>query len=205
MKLPFFASFIVFIIWLSYELKKHTRIEKKGVSEYWGKEAKANSVRKKSLTDLNYIEIPFSTLPLSVFSDNEQIAGLQQTLFSLKGKKIVNFTGISNTDLKMTYGTANLPVLTEYDQNYTMLARTLNQLGNLYYQEGNQQAAKEILEFALSTGTDISGTYKCLAEIYLANHEDEKINSLIQSAEKINGLMKNSIVRTLQELNPYSD
>lgn len=82
MKLPFFASFIVFIIWLSYELKKHTRIEKKGVSEYWGKEAKANSVRKKSLTDLNYIEIPFSTLPLSVFSDNEQIAGLQQTLFS---------------------------------------------------------------------------------------------------------------------------
>lgn len=205
MKFPFFASCIVFIIWLSYELKKHTRIEKKGMTEFWNKEAKANTIRKKSLADLNYIEIPFSTLPLSVFSDKEQIAELQQALFALEGKKIVNFTGISNTDLKLTYGTANLPLLTEYDQNYIILARVLNQLGNLYYQEGNLQAAREILEFALSTGTDVSGTYKCLAEIYLANQEGEKIASLIQSAEKINGLMKNSIVRTLQELNPCND
>lgn len=205
MNLFFFASFIVFVVWLSYELAKHNKIDSQSQNEYWKKERAANRTRRKPLDDLEYINIPFEKLPMSLMSEDERIAEYHETLRKISESPIVNFTGISNTDLKLRYGVPNLDLLTRYDQSYTMLARTLQKWAQCLYDEGYPKEACQILEFAVSTRTDVSGTYRLLCKIYTENGTPEKIASLYSVAESLNSAMKKTIVRILQESCQSSD
>ena len=136
-----------------------------------------------------------------LFSEEElnSLSECMSTLEDLTSKKIVNLTGISNTDLKLEYGTANITVLTEYDQNYTVLARCLNQWGSFLKKNGQIPEAKKVLEFAIETKTDISNTYYDLAEIYAKDLDFSKIEELNNIAEELPSANKNAIVRHLQE------
>ena len=53
-----------------------------------------------------------------------KVEDYKQIILTLKDLPIVNFTGISNTELKLRYGAPNIDLLTQYDQNYTLLVRT---------------------------------------------------------------------------------
>lgn len=205
MKLPFFASFIVFCIWLFYELKKQHHKEAKIANSFWEREAAANNTRKKPIDDLEYISIPFDFLPMGVLKDDPEVSECHQLLWNLSEQKIVNLTGLSNTDLKLQYGAPNLPVLIDYDQNYTILARTLQKWASLLYQSGYTEEAKTILEFAVSTKTDVSASYAILSDIYRKNGQTQKIESLVQIAEGLHSAMKPSIVRILKESGPHND
>ena len=131
--------------------------------------------------------------------DMDSMLECMGTLEDLTGRKIVNLTGISNTDLKLEYGTANITVLTEYDQNYTLLARSLNQWG-LFLKKNDQIAeAKKVFEFAIETKSDISNTYYELAEIYAKDLDFSKIEELCNLAEELPSANNNAIVRHLQE------
>ena len=200
MKFPFFASFIVFCIWLGYEIHKHRNMEAKADQEFWEKEAAANSTRRKSLDNLAYIRIPFETLPMETFSDDPVIKEYNETLKDLSAFPIVNLTGISNTDLKLTYGAPNIELLSQYDQRYTILARTLQAWANALHEKGCTDAARQVLEFAIETRTDVSGSYKLLSAIYQQIGQTEKINALIPVAEGLNSPLKNHIVQTLKEM-----
>jgi len=205
MKMPFFASSIVFCIWLFYELKKQRRKEARLTESFWEREATANNTRKKPLDDLEYISIPFDFLPMNVLEEEEEVAECHRLLFALSEQRIVNLTGLSNTDLKLRYGAPNLTALTDYDQNYTVLVRTLQKWASLLYQAGYTEETKTILEFAVSTKTDISASYAMLSEIYKKNGQPQKIESLLQIAEGLNSAMKPAIVRILKEAYPCND
>lgn len=205
MKIPFFASSIVFCIWLFYELRKHRRKEAQVEDSFWERETAANNTRKKPLDDLEYISIPFDFLPMDILKEDDEVAECHRLLLTLSEQKIVNLTGLSNTELKLRYGAPNITVLTNYDQNYTVLARTLQKWASLLYQAGYTQEAKTILEFAVSTKTDVSASYAILSEIYKKNGQTQKIESLLQIAEGLNSAMKPAIVRILKEAYPCSD
>ena len=194
-----FIIFVVFLIWLQYEIKKHTKYDEKKRKEYWDKERKANTTRKKSLENLSYITIPLDSFPLHLLKEDEQMQEYHEILHSLNEEKIVNFTGISNTDLKLEYGVANLPLLMHYDQCYTNLVRTLQDFAQKLYDNGYEKECIPVLEFAVETGTDVSGTYKLLAGIYQNNNDAEKLEHLKTKAETLNSAMKNPIVRMLKE------
>ena len=202
MNFSFFASFmifVVFLIWLKYEIKKHSRYDDKKQKEFWAREQEANSTRKKSLDGLTFITIPLETFPMDIMVSDEAIKEYHETLLHLSEEKIVNFTGISNTDLKLQYGVANLPVLTHYDQCYTHLARTLQAFATRLYENGYETECIPILEFAVDTGTDISGTYKLLAQIYVKNGDKEKLDLLKSKTDALNSAMKKPIDRMLKE------
>lgn len=199
MKMPFFASFIIFIVWLTYELAKSRRRTEKKEASYWEKEAKANSTRRQPLDNLNYITIPFAELPTDTLADQEEIQECLKTLHSLSDSPIVNFTGISNTDLKLQYGAPNIELLMRYDQNYTTLACTLQKWAEKLYNAGYISEAKRILEFAISTDTDVSNSYRILASIYHSEGNTEKIAELKQQAENLKSGSRSIIVRILQE------
>lgn len=200
MKFGFLASFLVFVVWLTYEISKYNKIEANSMKNFWAKEHQANSVRKKSLDNLNYIQIPLERLPMDILTDNEAVTECLDLIRQLADTKIVNLTGISNTDLKLTYGTANITVLSEYDQNYTLLARTIYKWGELLYQEGFVTEAKRVLEFGIETNTDVSGNYKLLASIYLKEGEKAKLDSLFERAGNLQSLMKNPILKALNDI-----
>ncbi len=200
MRFPFFASFIVFCIWLGYELHKRRNIETKADNDFWQKEAKANNTRRKSLDTLDYIEIPFDQLPISTLSTDPVVSDCQNTLRELSLSPIVNLTGISNTDLKLQYGAPNIELLSQYDQRYTVLARTLQSWANALYEEGYANEARQILEFAMKTRTDVSASYKLLSAIYQEIGRADLIKDLIPIAESLNSPLKSHILQNLNEL-----
>lgn len=199
MKFPFFASFIVFCLWLSYEIRKHRRNQEKSSDSFWEKEAAANNTRRKSLDDLNYIHIPFDRLPMETLKDEPIVAQCHETLYTLSEDPIVNLTGISNTDLKLKYGAPNIDLLSLYDQRYTTLARTLQTWANTLYEKGYISEACTILEFAVETRTDVSSSYRLLSSIYRQNGQIDKIRGLIPIASQLNSVLSGRIVASLEE------
>lgn len=200
MRFPFFASFIIFCIWLGYEIHKHRNMDAKASEAFWQKEAIANATRRKPLDDLEYIRIPFESLPMDTLADQPVVAECHETLKELSKEPVVNLTGISNTDLKLTYGAANIELLSQYDQRYTVLARTLQTWASALYEEGYANEAMTVLEFAIKTRTDVSASYKLLSFIYQEKSQPDKIRELIPVAENLNSPLKNNIVRALQNL-----
>ena len=198
MKYPFFASFIVFCLWLMYEIHKHRNMDEKNFKAYIDEEVKANNTRKKPLDDLQYITIPIDSLPTNILKNNTIISDFIDTIYYLSENPIVNLTGISNTELKLRYGAPNLELLTQYDTAYTTLVRTLYEWGKALYENGYSADAKTVLEYAVSIKTDVSDTYLTLAKIYSEEDNKDKIKELISDASEINSLMSKTIINKLE-------
>ena len=199
MNLLLLASTIIFISLIGGLSKKHTKNAKKAEQAFWDKELASNNVRKKSLDNLDYITIPLEAFPVRVMTDHEKVQEYISTIQVLSGSKIVNFTGITNTDLKLTYGTANLTSLSEYDENYSTLITTLQRWAKLLYEGGFTDDACTLLEYAVSIGSDVSVSYYLLAEIYQSRELSDKIFELIDSASSLNSKKGKTIARTLRE------
>ena len=192
------SSFLIFSIVFFFALQRSKRAEKKIEQDFWERERRSNCTRKKSLDGLNYITIPEEILDMHPTCMTEEIDSCLLDLHDLSSCRIVNLTGWTNTDLKLEYGTANITILIEYDFNYTNLVTALQKLAELLHDGGDDAHAIEVLEFAVSTGTDVSKSYYLLADLYKACDTPEKIELLIRWAETIHSLMKNSIVQNLQ-------
>lgn len=199
--------FIIIICLIQLYIKKSDRNQQQKLDKFWERERRANGVRKKDLSGLDYIVIPYE------FTDTEKYPSLRnltdnnfsckrayETICTLREKKIVNLTGISNTDLKLNYGVANLPVLTEYDDNFTELVKSLQTIGHNLIEAGDIQTAQMFLEFAVSVGSDIKQTYSDLSLIYSGQKETDKLDKLIVYASALNSLNKDIIINDIKQL-----
>lgn len=196
----FFATFflvMLIVVWYAYERTKSIRIAKKSSEKFWQREALANSTRKKPMDDLTLITIPLDELPITPTEDKE-LQEYQDFIAVLAEKDIINLTGISNTDLKLTYGAPNFPYLSECDQNFTDLVRTLNQWGSRLLELNRPSDARKVLEFAVECRSDVSTTYQMLSSLYVQSKESEKILDLIKTAETLDTLLKNNILTNLE-------
>ena len=204
MKFPFLASFIVICIIANLLSRRTSRKTEENETSFWEKELASNNVRKKSLDSLEYIHIPFDLLPFGTAEDNPSLQASEDELTALKDEKIVNLTGISNTDLKLEYGTANITPLSQYDQNYTALVCALQKWGQTLYDLGRFEDATKVLEFAVKTRTDITATYRLLIDMYktkLGFNEEEiqkKLDGLVPIAKNLNALSRGTILKMLQ-------
>lgn len=200
----FFILFVIFVAWLAYERKKSSQIDEERREQFWQRERDANSVRRQSLDELPYVVIPdellLPRLSSSLPTDDAELNRCNEILASLKGQRILNLTGMTSTDIKMNYGPANLSQLDEYDQNFTLFAQTIYAYGDRLHNLGFDHEAMKVLRFGIDSLSDISGNYKLLATLYAKYGQSEKINELKASAEKLNSLMKNSILRYLAEM-----
>lgn len=173
--------------------------------EFWQRERAANNTRRKPLDDLDYIKLPMEIFPMELLEDIPKVEDYRQIILSLNDQPIVNFTGLTNTELKLRYGAPNITQLTTYDQTYTLLARTLQQWAQALYDNGYEREACQLLEFAVSTRTDVSATYRLLCRIYQENGTPEKIGALFPVAQSLTSAMQKPIVRILQEFDQFSD
>lgn len=130
----------------------------------------------------------------------EELAEVEHELCRLAGSRILNLTGISNTELRLTYGTANLDPLTAYDQNFTTLIRGLQKWGTLLASTEQKEDAVTVLSYAVAIGSDIAATYALLARLYKERGELHKIEEMKVSAEALTTLMKPSILRDLEQI-----
>lgn len=193
------TSFLIFCVVFFFSLKRTNRIESERDNAFWEREKRANFTRRKPLDDLNYITIPDALLNMKPSVTTEAVSSCLRDLKDLSEYKIVNLTGYTNTDLKLEYGTANITILSDFDLHYTNLVTILQKLAEQLHENGDDALAAAALEFAVSTGTDVSKSYYLLADLYQEAGTPEKIAGLISSAQNINSLMRDTIVQRLKE------
>lgn len=197
----FFATFflvILIVVWYAYERSKSMKKARMSSEQFWARETQANSTRKKSMDDLTLIHIPLEQLPMNP-TDDEKLKEYQEFITFLAQKDIINLTGISNTDLKLKYGAPNFPYLSECDQHFTDLVRTLNQWAKRLLELNLPKDAKTVLEFAVSCRSDVSTTYQMLSSLYVQSKDSEKILDLIKTAETLDTLLKDNILANLEK------
>ncbi len=206
---PIFFLFVIFLAWYAVKRSQVTKQEKQRREQFWQRETDANSVRRKSLDDLAYVKIPnyllLPDLSSRVPADDPELMRCSDILRDLSGKRILNLTGKTTTDIKFMYGVANLAELDEYDSNFTLFAQTIYAYGDRLQSLGFDNEAITVLRFGIDSLSDISGNYKLLATLYAKYNQYDKIQELKVVAEKLDSLMKNSILRTLDELSQKSE
>lgn len=209
MKYPFFASFIVFGFLFSFSIKRRIKKEGNYINNFWEREREADSTRRKSLENLDYIAVPLNELPMDILADLPEVQEILAGLRELSEKKIVNFAGYSNTDLKLAYGAPNISLLSEYDANYEELITLLQEWASFLLQNHGagvwscpeaerKQAAKTVLAYAVSIGSDIAASYERLIKLYQDAGEQDKLPELQKQAEKIHTPPKKRILAMIK-------
>ena len=145
---PFLAIFIIFCIVLAYYIRKNDSSQQQVEDAFWEKERLSNAVRKKDISKLDYITIPLDKIPVKLHTSTEE------AIFALAEKPMLNLIGISNTDLKLQYGTANLDILTEYENNFIDFVALLPDYATELIEAGEIETARMLLEFAVSVNAD---------------------------------------------------
>ncbi len=193
-----FCWFIILLAVISFKQNKAGRQRDAAEKNFWKRESDANSVRKKDISNLDYVDLSGARLPFALFQD-PVLQECEAQIRKLRDEKILNLTGLSNTDLKLAYGAANLPALTQYDLNFTLLARTLNTWGHRLHELSFPNEAISVLAFAVSAGSDIKATYQLLAQLYREKGDDAAIEGLKARASQLNSLMKGPILSMLDQ------
>ncbi|TAH71550.1 MAG: hypothetical protein EWM47_04330 [Anaerolineaceae bacterium] len=189
---------IIFVLWLNYEIGKNNRLSNKSKDEFWKKESQANTTRKVDISGLDYISIPLDRLPMEDNPD-KTINSYRNTILSHSDKKILNLSGFSNTELKLKYGAANINLLSEYDNNYTVLVSILHKWGERLYINDYLKEALAVLEVALDCKTDNHKTFELLAEIYKKQGSYYKIDLLMDRLSSAPVRDKKALLLKLQE------
>lgn len=183
MKIPIFLiSFITFIAVITVKNKRNSRKQSDTNEAFLERERRANTTRKKDISSLNYLPFTTDALPLSRCFD-EEIGRCEKILLGLSGKKIINLSNYSNTDLKLMYGPANLNELSEYDENYHTLSTTLLAYAKREISLNRTEDAMQILAYAMTLHIDSSQIYLTLAELYQKQSMPEKIEEIRKTLE----------------------
>lgn len=198
MLLPFLAALIIVTIYIAIRRSSAMRSEQKLWDDFREREQKANWTRKQDISSLAYVKLPLDALPLGKF-DDEVLANYESALRDLSTQPICNLNGVTNTDLKLRYGAANLNTLSQCDTNYSTLVSLLANYGEKLFELSHPEEAKQVLEYSLSLGSDVGKAYELLTAIYKYEGHPEKIDVLFESAKKITSIRKNSILRKLEE------
>lgn len=174
MKIILLPSVMVLVWVLNHNIRKNKNSDPDNIRSYLTREDRANATRRKDISELPYIQVPIDMFPFDITLNDEKkqskIVEYEKIIRSLSGLRMLNLIGVSNTELKERYGPANLETLTTYDQNYSRYLRTLWLFAECIYEEYPAKAVA-ILEYCISIGTDISGTYDILGHYYL-EHDD---------------------------------
>ena len=107
---------------------------------------------------------------------------------------------MSNTNIKLEYGVGNLAFLSECDDNFVLLVRTLDELGHLLFSQGYETQGCEIFEYAVYIGSDIKATYTALADYYNKNNNKNGIDKLLLNASSIQTSAKDRIVEYINSV-----
>lgn len=172
---------ILILFWVLHHNLRKSDPNKRTVNSYLDREDAANATRRKDLSNLPYVKVPFDKLPFDITLKDEKkqlkIAEYEKEIKNLSSERMLNLIGISNTELKEMYGPANLELLTIYDQNYSRYIRTLQFFAECLYEEYPEKAVF-VLEYCITIGTDISGTYDLLGRYYLEHNDKERFMTL---------------------------
>ncbi len=193
----FFISSVVFVLFLAMKRGKQTRRQENTNEAFLERERQANATRKKDISNLNYLPYTADALLLDEYPD-EELSQYVKILKDLSGRKMLNLSMYSNTDLKLMYGPANLNELSECDNNYHLLSDTLLNYAERENTLQRYEAAISILEYAMSLRIDSSRIYLMLARLYDEQNTPEKIQDIFHALSSMDDSFTSHVLPKLR-------
>ena len=195
---PFLTAFMIFIVVIAVLRARSTKAEKERTDAFWNRENEANSSRRVDLSTITYYSFDSSGLPDAPEGDAE-LSSKYNAITLAAEKRLLNLNGISNTDLKLTYGPQNLDELTIYGDNFSALENAIFQYGVALHEAGYPAEAIRTLEKGIALPTDLTQNYLKLADYYEENGNDRKLSDLAGLAEKnLTGFALSTVLRRLR-------
>lgn len=198
-----FVWFLIAIFIFQHHLRKSSKATDKATKTFWDKEASSLVVRKKDLEEKDYYQptIDPDTLVDQAYFDAlgvPQLFRLQKYLRKLLSLKMVNFADLTNTDLRLMFGTAMFPTIEAYEDNYTNYIKTLYDLGKGLVEAEDYQLSRYYLEECINAKSDARSHYLLLAKIYDHTNDRKALETLLEKAKALNSLTKNVLVKDLE-------
>lgn len=194
-----FLCILMLALWIRYESKKNDQVSQCNFESFWEREKQANYTRNQPIDHLPLIQIPLDELPLKPNATGE-LKELQDTLVALNTQPIIDLSHLTNTELKLTYGTGHFKYLSECDANFLTLMNTLNQLAILCEQTELFEDAITYYEALISYNDENILTYVRLAKLYHSQNQFDKLLHLKQSLEHSVAKNKNTILSKIEPL-----
>ena len=202
-----FLWFVLAILIFRHHLRKNTKAQDEASRAFWKKEEASLVVRKKALEPEEYIHPTLTTDDLKGEAYYNKLGKTQLLrhevyLHEILQLDMVNFSHMTNTDLRINFGTAMLTIIEKNENNYTAYITTLYKLAKGVYEAGDLNYACKLLEEGVGVGTDNRQHILLLAEIYLKLDNREAFDNLYSVAESNQSLTKKALLESLDEMIP---
>lgn len=184
-KLPsFLFLFLTFVfLWLHHlnrAQKKH--IESK--EAFWKREEASLVVRKKEIPESCFYHPDLSAFcfPMPTMAEAKQkFEQLKSILLDGANLPMLCFRGLTNTDIRLEYGTANQPFILQAEENYEAFLGFLFEYAELMITQGEIGEAVLALEECIRMDSDWSKHYIRLADLYHSIHDTKAIAKLLDT------------------------
>ncbi|MCR5431482.1 MAG: hypothetical protein K6E95_02880 [Lachnospiraceae bacterium] len=144
----FLGLFLIFLLWFTYERLKADRHSSYTNEDFWERERRASFTPTARIDDLPYAEMDESVIPVSLPDDSDELTAVLEELHSLKGKKLIDLSEMTNTDLKLKYGTSNFTALSQADSDFALLISDCEKASDLLSDVGRTDEAYSLLDYA---------------------------------------------------------
>ncbi len=200
-----FVWFLIAIFIFRHHMRKNTKAQDKVTDAFWKKEESSLVVRRKDLASEDYLHPTLTEADLKDEAFYTQLGvpelyRQQLYLKELLKTEMVNFQHITNTDLRLMYGTAMIKVIEGYEDNWNAYLNTLYLIGKKLIDTDAHRYAAKLLEDGITIGTDNRSHFLLLAKYYKAQGKKEALETLITKAMGLQSLTKDALLTELNDI-----
>ena len=175
------TSILLFCVILNYAIRKSNIRDRDDSLRSSGKNRHKRGTPEKTLSEIHFISFPENLLT-EITTENSKIIDNLTTLRRLAKAQVINMGGLSNDEIRDTYGDQNFERLSMADQRYMNLCRVLQTLSEECFKSGLPDEAEKFLRFAIDTDTDFLPIWQALGEYYLNTNKSDSLKDLRDKA-----------------------
>lgn len=200
--IPLGMAIIIFTIYS--KTRKSNATQKSIYQSFLKEERESNFARKKDPEPEDYLTVDIHRLPIREYPDDPtytRVAARQKNILEIaRLPMICDVRGMTNRELKLKYGTANLDTIITYEENYNRFIHNLLEWATALTGLGNNIDAAVVLEAAIDHRCDRSQAYTMLADI---TTDRDKLGALQKKAQA--ALLGSALGRTLAHIDQRLD
>jgi len=169
----------------------------KKIADIVNEESAANFARRRPIPDDFYFTPDISDLPMKEYADAKSKVAIKQVrALKLANAKMIRLPRtMTNLEIKMEYGPANLETVTNGEEIYQAFLESLIAWADALSDERENEDAKKILEKSIDLGCDVSRCFLSLAKLYAEDHDKTAIEKLMNRLDIGELIPKNEAIR----------
>ena len=104
---------------------------------------------------------------------------IEDALVQCSKNRMLNVNGMTNTDIKLEYGAANLEYIAGYGDEFSKMTLLLCDYAKALMEKERFDLAETVLEYGREVRSDISSNYTLLGDCYANGEKWDKLDELV--------------------------